>query len=77
LRERLLAMEMDFEINAEAIKKIAEAGFDPAFGARPLKRAIQSEIENPLAKKILAGDFHAKDKVVVGFSKEKFTFTKA
>jgi ATP-dependent Clp protease ATP-binding subunit ClpB len=70
-------MEMDFEINAEAIKKIAEAGFDPAFGARPLKRAIQSEIENPLAKKILAGDFHAKDKVVVGFSKEKFTFTKA
>ena len=77
LRERLLAMEMDFEINSEAIKKIAEAGFDPAFGARPLKRAIQSEIENPLAKKILAGDFHAKDKVEVGFSKEKFTFTKA
>ena len=77
LRERLLAMEMDFEINSEAIKKIAEAGFDPAFGARPLKRAIQSEIENPLAKKILAGDFSAKDKVEVGFSKEKFTFTKA
>ena len=77
LRERLLAMEMDFEINSEAIKKIAEAGFDPAFGARPLKRAIQSEIENPLAKKILAGDFIAKDKVEVGFSKQKFTFTKA
>ena len=77
LRARLLAMEMDFEINSEAIKKIAEAGFDPAFGARPLKRAIQSEIENPLAKKILAGDFQAKDKVEVGFSKEKFTFTKA
>ena len=76
LRERLLAMEMDFEINSEAIKKIAEAGFDPAFGARPLKRAIQSEIENPLAKKILAGDFIAKDKVEVGFSKQKFTFTK-
>jgi len=55
---------------------IAEAGFDPAFGARPLKRAIQSEIENPLAKKILAGDFIAKDKVEVGFSKQKFTFTK-
>ena len=77
LRERLLAMEMDFEINSEAIKKIAEAGFDPAFGARPLKRAIQTEIENPLAKKILAGDFNAKDKVEVGFLKEKFTFTKA
>ena len=76
LRERLLAMEMDFEINSEAIKKIAEAGFDPAFGARPLKRAIQSEIENPLAKKIIAGDFIAKDKVEVGFSKQKFTFTK-
>ena len=76
LRERLLAMEMDFEINSEAIKKIAEAGFDPAFGARPLKRAIQSEIENPLAKKILAGDFIAKDKVEVGFSKQKFTFSK-
>ena len=77
LRGRLLAMEMDFVINSEAIKKIAEAGFDPAFGARPLNRAIQSEIENPLAKKILAGDFQAKDKVEVGFSKEKFTFTKA
>ena len=58
------------------VKMFEPEAEDAAFGARPLKRAIQSEIENPLAKKILAGDFIAKDKVEVGFSKQKFTFTK-
>src|SRR6056300_794029 len=76
LRARLLSMEMNLEFSKEAVKQIAQAGFDSIYGARPLKRAIQSEIENPLAKKILAGDFIAKDKVEVGFSKQKFTFTK-
>ena len=77
LRERLMAMEMDIEISENAIKQIAQAGFDLIFGARPLKRAIQSEIENPLAKKILAGEFRAEDKIQVGFLKNKFTFDKA
>lgn len=77
LRERLVAMEMDIEISENAIKQIAQAGFDLIFGARPLKRAIQSEIENPLAKKILEGEFRAEDKIQVGFLKNKFTFDKA
>jgi len=70
-------MEMDIEISENAIKQIAQAGFDLIFGARPLKRAIQSEIENPLAKKILEGEFRAEDKIQVGFLKNKFTFDKA
>jgi ATP-dependent Clp protease ATP-binding subunit ClpB len=45
-----------------ALAKIAEARFDPAYGARPLKRAIQQEIENPLSKAMLEGKFAAKDK---------------
>lgn len=45
--------------------KLADAGFDPVFGARPLKRAIQNNLENPLALKLLDGEFKAEDKIVV------------
>jgi ATP-dependent Clp protease ATP-binding subunit ClpB len=48
-----------------ALAEVATAGFDPVFGARPLKRAIQTEIENPLAKAILEGTFAAKDTIRV------------
>ena len=65
LAKRLAAMEMGLEVSAAALAQIAEAGFDPVYGARPLKRAIQSQIENPLAKEILSGRFGAKDTVVV------------
>ncbi|GLR73084.1 ATP-dependent chaperone ClpB [Agaribacter marinus] len=55
LRQRLHEMDYKFEISGKALDKLAEAGFDPVFGARPLKRVIQTEIENPLAEKLLAG----------------------
>ncbi|MDA0730185.1 MAG: ATP-dependent chaperone ClpB [Proteobacteria bacterium] len=76
LRTRLLSMEMNLEFSKEAVKQIAQAGFDSIYGARPLKRAIQSEIENPLAKKILNGDFSSNDNIQIGFEKNKFTFEK-
>ncbi len=53
---------------------MAQAGFDPVYGARPLKRAIQQEIENPLAKEILAGRFAAGDTIKVDASGSKITF---
>lgn len=55
LRQRLHEMGFKLELSHAALDKLAEAGFDPVFGARPLKRAIQTEIENPLAQRILAG----------------------
>lgn len=63
LRERLADKGYKLELSLAALEKIADAGFDPVYGARPLKRAIQSEIENPLAQKILAGDL-GKDGIV-------------
>ncbi|MDO6693941.1 ATP-dependent chaperone ClpB [Aliiglaciecola sp. 3_MG-2023] len=56
LRERLLEKGFELDLSPAALEKIAEAGFDPVYGARPLKRAIQIEIENPLAQRLLAGD---------------------
>jgi ATP-dependent Clp protease ATP-binding subunit ClpB len=61
LEKRLEKMEMRMEMSEAALQKIAEAGFDPVYGARPLKRAIQQEIENPLSKLILEGKFGPKD----------------
>jgi ATP-dependent Clp protease ATP-binding subunit ClpB len=54
-------MEMQLVVDDAALLELAKAGFDPVFGARPLKRAIQQQIENPLAKSILEGQFGAKD----------------
>ena len=54
----------------------AGPGFDPAYGARPLKRLIQQEIENPLAKRILQGEFSAGDSITVDRRGEAFTFEK-
>ena len=65
LAKRLAAMEMKIELSDAALNEIAEAGFDPIYGARPLKRAIQAKIENPLAKEILSGHFAAKDTIRV------------
>ena len=55
LRQRLLDREIGFEITDEALDLLGEAGFDPVYGARPMKRAIQQQLENPLAQEILAG----------------------
>jgi ATP-dependent Clp protease ATP-binding subunit ClpB len=65
LEERLAKMEMTLDIDEDALQKIAEAGFDPVYGARPLKRAIQQQIENPLSKAILSGRFGPKATIPV------------
>jgi ATP-dependent Clp protease ATP-binding subunit ClpB len=77
LTKRLHAMEIDVAISDAALAEIASAGFDPVYGARPLKRAIQSQIENPLAREILAGNFMAKDTVLIDCMAGKMTFNKA
>ena len=61
LEQRLAQMDMSLEVSPAALAEIANAGFDPAFGARPLKRAVQAQLENPLAKYILEGRFGPKD----------------
>jgi ATP-dependent Clp protease ATP-binding subunit ClpB len=63
LEQRLAERDLKLEVTDAALDKLAEAGFDPVYGARPLKRAIQTLIENPLAKRILAGEFLAGETV--------------
>ncbi len=65
------------EVSDAALALIAEAGFDPVFGARPLKRAIQERIENPLSRLILDGTLGAKDRVKVEATKGQISFVKA
>jgi ATP-dependent Clp protease ATP-binding subunit ClpB len=65
LEKRLAQLEMGIVVEDSALAELAQAGFDPVFGARPLKRAIQQQIENPLAKAILEGKFGAKDTIRV------------
>ncbi len=77
LEKRLAQMEMKIEVSEAALKEIAAAGFDPVYGARPLKRAIQSQIENPLSKQILEGRFGPKDVIRVDVKKGGMTFDKA
>ncbi len=77
LTKRLAAMEMKLDISVEALAEIAKAGFDPVYGARPLKRAIQSQIENPLAKQILEGKFAAKDTINIDMKRGVMVFAKA
>ena len=77
LEKRLAQMEMKLEISDAALDEIAKAGFDPLYGARPLKRAIQSELENPLAKEILGGHFAPKDIIRIDAQDGVFSFEKA
>jgi len=74
LKERLAKMDMQLEVSPAALAEIAKVGYDPLFGARPLRRAIQQEIENPVAKLILSGKFTAKDVIPVDYQDEKFNF---
>jgi len=76
LRERLRARDMGLELTRAALDKLAAAGFDPVYGARPLKRAIQQYIENPLAQEILSGKFGPKDVVLVDAVQDKIAFRK-
>ena len=74
LEARLEKMDMKLEVSAPALAELAKAGFDPVFGARPLKRAIQQFIENPVAKLILEGRFGPKDVIPVDVVEGKFSF---
>jgi ATP-dependent Clp protease ATP-binding subunit ClpB len=77
LRERLAGRGMGLELSPGAIAALAELGYDPQFGARPLKRMIQQRVENPLASRILAGELRAGDTVRVDYRGKTFTFEKA
>jgi ATP-dependent Clp protease ATP-binding subunit ClpB len=77
LEARLAKMEIRLALEDAALKVVAAAGFDPVYGARPLKRAIQQQIENPLAREILAGTYAAGDTVKVGATGGEITFAKA
>ena len=74
LHRRLADREIGLEISDEALDRLGEAGFDPVYGARPLKRAIQNRIENPLAQKILAGEYLPGSTVRVDLREEDFVF---
>jgi ATP-dependent Clp protease ATP-binding subunit ClpB len=76
LEKRLAEMDMKLEVTDAALKEIASVGFDPVYGARPLKRAIQSQIENPLAKAILEGHFGPKDVIKVDAKNQRIVFEK-
>jgi ATP-dependent Clp protease ATP-binding subunit ClpB len=74
LEARMARMELKLDVSAAAIAALAKVGFDPVFGARPLKRAIQQRIENPVAKLILEGRFGPKDVVPVDVKGDEFVF---
>jgi ATP-dependent Clp protease ATP-binding subunit ClpB len=76
LEKRLATMEMRLAVDDAVLAELATAGFDPVYGARPLKRAIQSAIENPLAKEILEGRFGPKDVIRVSLTAGKLSFRK-
>jgi len=74
LEARVAQMEMKLEVSDAALMELAREGFDPLYGARPLKRAIQQQIENPLAKEILSGRFGPKDIIRVEVEEGRIVF---
>ena len=77
LRKRLQERDMDIVLSDEAMTQLVAVGYDPVYGARPLKRAIQQEIENPLSVKLLSGEFVAGDTIKVDVdAQDKLTFDK-
>jgi len=76
LHERLAERQIEIELTDAALDKLGEAGFDPVYGARPLKRAIQQQIENPLAQDILSGKFAAGDIIYVDTGETGLVFSK-
>ena len=75
VKKRLAERKLTVELTEEAKAQLAKEGFDPAFGARPLRRTLQRQVENPLSTKILQGEFKEGDRVLVDVSPEGFTFT--
>ena len=74
LRARLKEQELGLELSSAATQRLTEQGYDPVYGARPLKRAIQRSIENPLAAELLSGRFHPGDLIRVDVDGEAFKF---
>ena len=77
LRQRLQARDLDLVLSEAALDKVSAVGFDPVYGARPLKRAIQTQIENPLAEEILGGRFSPGDVIRVDVDGDRLVFEKA
>ncbi|MFW5742537.1 MAG: AAA family ATPase, partial [Spirochaetota bacterium] len=75
VQKRLDERKLTLEVPQKVKEALADAGFDPAFGARPLKRAIQSRLENPLARELLSGTFADGDTIKVDVKGEELTFT--
>jgi ATP-dependent Clp protease ATP-binding subunit ClpB len=76
LRKRLLERNIELTLDDKARDQLGEAGFDPVYGARPLKRAIQQQIENALATRILKGEFGPGDRVHITARGGELVFTK-
>ncbi len=76
LKKRLAERDLTLELSIEARDLLGEAGFDPVYGARPLKRAIQQQIENPLAERILQGAFAPGDRIVIAVEEGQLRFEK-
>ena len=76
LSERLLDKQIELITSNEALDKLGAAGFDPVYGARPLKRAIQQLVENPLAQAILAGEFNSGDSIKINVKGDSLVFNK-
>ena len=76
LRKRLMDRDMELTLDDSARNLLAEAGFDPVYGARPLKRAIQQQVENPLAQSLLRGEFGPGDRIHVSVLEGALTFAK-
>lgn len=76
LRNRLRERRIGFELNETALDRLGEIGFDPIYGARPLKRALQQHLENPLASKLLSGEFSSGDLIVVDVNETGLIFKK-
>ena len=77
LQERLAERDIRIHLSDAARDKLADAGFDPVYGARPLKRAIQQQVENPLAQEILQGKFNPGDVIEVGVANDRLDFRSA
>jgi len=77
LHDRLAERDISIDLSDAARDKLADAGFDPVYGARPLKRAIQQQVENPLAQEILQGKFKPGDVIKVGVDDDRLDFQNA
>jgi ATP-dependent Clp protease ATP-binding subunit ClpB len=75
LRSRLAERHIEIKLTDVAATHLAREGYDPVYGARPLKRAIQKELETPLGRRLLAGEIKDGDKVIVDWKDGQFTFS--